>query len=107
MRSAEAPSARKTQRNVTAFGYKVPPELERVYDFDLPWWALPGSSLESDYEPDSDHDQDYDYGQHHQQEQQGQEEESSVTYVRSDNGEEEMPEVESDEEEVDQLEGDA
>lgn len=106
MRSAEAPSARKTQRNVTAFGYKVPPELERVYDFDLPWWALPGSSLESDYEPDSDHDQDYDYG-HHQQ-QQGGEEESSVTYVRSDNdeGEDEMPEVESDEE-VDQLEGDA
>ncbi|KAF9225506.1 hypothetical protein BS17DRAFT_602042 [Gyrodon lividus] len=42
-RSRATPNARKTQRHVTAFGTKVPPELEEVRDFELPEWIRPHS----------------------------------------------------------------
>jgi hypothetical protein len=38
MRSSAAPLVRKTQRNVTAFGVRVPPEIEEVRDFEIPEW---------------------------------------------------------------------
>ncbi|KAF8846083.1 hypothetical protein BDN67DRAFT_890992 [Paxillus ammoniavirescens] len=41
LRTRAAPNARKTQRHVTAFGTKVPPELEEVRDFELPGWIRP------------------------------------------------------------------
>lgn len=41
MRSASAPQVRKTQqRNVTAFGTKLPPQLDAVRHFELPWWII-------------------------------------------------------------------
>lgn len=68
LRNATAPSARKTQRHVTAFGIRVPPEIEEVRDFEIPEWLL--SSMEDgqssvglngygpeymmDYEPEED-----------------------------------------------------
>ncbi|KAF9245831.1 hypothetical protein BU15DRAFT_40492 [Melanogaster broomeanus] len=41
LRNQVAPNARKTQRHVTAFGTKVPPELEEMRDFELPEWIHP------------------------------------------------------------------
>lgn len=43
MRTASAPNARHTQRHVTAFGVKLPPNLETVREFKIPDWALPES----------------------------------------------------------------
>ncbi|KIJ66240.1 hypothetical protein HYDPIDRAFT_128905 [Hydnomerulius pinastri MD-312] len=43
LRNRAAPNARKTQRHVTAFGTKVPPELEEVRDFEIPEWIRPRS----------------------------------------------------------------
>ncbi|KAG1754928.1 uncharacterized protein EDB91DRAFT_1042737 [Suillus paluster] len=41
IRASSAPSARKTHRHVTAFGAKVPQEIEELRDFELPEWILP------------------------------------------------------------------
>jgi len=41
IRNSSAPSARKTQRHVTAFGTKVPQEIEILRDFELPEWIVP------------------------------------------------------------------
>ncbi|OBZ79553.1 hypothetical protein A0H81_01406 [Grifola frondosa] len=38
LRNSSAPNARKTQRHVTAFGTRVPPEIEEVRDFEIPAW---------------------------------------------------------------------
>ena len=43
LRNQAAPNVRKTQRHVTAFGTKVPPNLEEVRDFELPEWIRPRS----------------------------------------------------------------
>lgn len=40
LRSSSAPNARKTQRHVTAFGTRVPQEIEEVRDFEIPGWLL-------------------------------------------------------------------
>ncbi|KAI0695626.1 hypothetical protein BC835DRAFT_1346012 [Cytidiella melzeri] len=37
-RNATTPAARKTHRHVTAFGVRVPQELEEIRDYDLPDW---------------------------------------------------------------------
>ncbi|KAH9923637.1 uncharacterized protein B0H18DRAFT_457675 [Fomitopsis serialis] len=39
LRNSAAPNARKTQRNVLAFGARVPQEIE-VRDFEIPEWVL-------------------------------------------------------------------
>ncbi|KAI0673780.1 hypothetical protein C8Q78DRAFT_650187 [Trametes maxima] len=56
VRLSAAPTARKTQRHVTAFGVRVPPELEEVRDFEIPEWVLvpPGSASD-----DGDRQQSY------------------------------------------------
>lgn len=42
-------NTRKTQRHVTAFGTKVPPEIEEVRDFEIPSWIrVPSPSVRSD-----------------------------------------------------------
>lgn len=41
IRTSSAPSARKTNRHVTAFGTKVPQEIEVLRDFELPEWIVP------------------------------------------------------------------
>ena len=43
LRNQAAPNARKTQRHVTAFGTKVPQNLEELRDFELPEWIRPRS----------------------------------------------------------------
>ncbi|KAI0778971.1 hypothetical protein BD413DRAFT_609503 [Trametes elegans] len=48
VRQVTAPTARKTQRHVTAFGVRVPPELEEVRDFEIPHWVLPHSGASDD-----------------------------------------------------------
>lgn len=40
MRNAATQNARKTQRHVTAFGVRVPPEIEEVRDYEPPYWIL-------------------------------------------------------------------
>ena len=40
IRQSSAPTARKTQRHVTAFGTRVPPEIEEVRDFEMPEWLI-------------------------------------------------------------------
>lgn len=40
LRNSAAPNVRKTQRNVLAFGTRVPPELELVRDFEIPEWVF-------------------------------------------------------------------
>ena len=52
LRQSSAPMARKTQRNVTAFGARVPPEIEEVRDFEVPDWVLAKDSASED----GDHD---------------------------------------------------
>lgn len=49
MRTAAAPSARKTHRHVTAFGVRVPQELEEIRDYELPAWLTSDESDEGDY----------------------------------------------------------
>ncbi|KAG1783560.1 hypothetical protein EV702DRAFT_3706 [Suillus placidus] len=41
IRASSAPMARKTHRHVTAFGAKVPQEIEELRDFELPEWIVP------------------------------------------------------------------
>lgn len=41
IRASSAPTARKTHRHVTAFGAKVPQEIEELRDFELPEWIIP------------------------------------------------------------------
>jgi hypothetical protein len=48
MRSANAPLSRKTQRHVTAFGVKVPDNLDEIKEFELPWWILPDDDDDDD-----------------------------------------------------------
>jgi hypothetical protein len=46
LRRSNEPNARKTQRLVTAFGCKVPPEIEQIRDYDVPeWLGLPDHML--------------------------------------------------------------
>lgn len=40
LRNSAAPNVRKTQRNVLAFGARVPPELELMRDFEIPEWVF-------------------------------------------------------------------
>ncbi|PCH34238.1 hypothetical protein WOLCODRAFT_113418 [Wolfiporia cocos MD-104 SS10] len=39
LRNSAAPNVRKTQRHVTAFGTRVPPEIEELRDFEIPEWV--------------------------------------------------------------------
>ena len=48
LRSSSAPNARKTQRHVTAFGTRVPPEIEEVRDFEIPAWLRDDDPPEDD-----------------------------------------------------------
>lgn len=48
LRSSSAPNARKTQRHVTAFGTRVPPEIEEVRDFEIPGWLRDDEPMEED-----------------------------------------------------------
>lgn len=41
IRASSTPTARKTHRHVTAFGAKVPQEIEELRDFELPEWIVP------------------------------------------------------------------
>jgi len=47
-RNASAPKARKTQRNVTAFGHKVPPEVEHWRDFEIPAWLIAKDDVDAE-----------------------------------------------------------
>lgn len=49
-RNATTPAARKTHRHVTAFGVRVPQEIEEVHDYELPPWVTSTSEDESDHE---------------------------------------------------------
>ena len=52
-RHRSAPNKRKTQRHVTAFGTKVPPEIEEVRDFEMPAWirdCSPSGTSDERYE---------------------------------------------------------
>ncbi|CCL98129.1 uncharacterized protein FIBRA_00123 [Fibroporia radiculosa] len=40
VRNSAAPNVRKTQRHVTAFGTRVPSEIEEIRDFSLPEWIF-------------------------------------------------------------------
>ena len=44
LRQSSAPTARKTQRHVTAFGCRVPQEIEEVRDFEIPEYVLADES---------------------------------------------------------------
>ncbi|KAI0785387.1 hypothetical protein BC629DRAFT_1288757 [Irpex lacteus] len=55
MRNAAAPAARKTNRHVTAFGVRVPPELEEIRDYELPYYLI-SEGDGSDYGEFSDGD---------------------------------------------------
>ncbi|EKM61620.1 uncharacterized protein PHACADRAFT_248322 [Phanerochaete carnosa HHB-10118-sp] len=46
IRDSATQKNRKTQRHVTAFGVRVPPEIEAIRDFEIPPW------VEEDYEED-------------------------------------------------------
>ncbi|KAH9947136.1 hypothetical protein B0H21DRAFT_692605 [Amylocystis lapponica] len=51
LRSASTPSARKTQRHVTAFGTRVPDGVEEVREFEIPAWVhAPPRDSSSEYE---------------------------------------------------------
>lgn len=50
MRNTTANTARKTQRNVTAFGVGVPRELEFVRDYELPNWLRETTTVSDDVE---------------------------------------------------------
>ncbi|KAH7925175.1 hypothetical protein BV22DRAFT_1065347 [Leucogyrophana mollusca] len=52
IRTSSAPKARKTQRHVTAFGAKVPPEIEEVRDFEIPYWLRRSRSLTAETQPE-------------------------------------------------------
>jgi hypothetical protein len=48
IRASSAPTARKTHRHVTAFGAKVPQEIEELRDFELPEWIIPAQLENTD-----------------------------------------------------------
>lgn len=52
LRNQAAPNVRKTQRHVTAFGTKVPQNLEELRDFELPEWIRPRSPTIVSDEPE-------------------------------------------------------
>lgn len=66
MRNAAAQNVRKTHRHVTAFGVRVPQELEDVHDFEVPRWLnirkIHGDISEDEYY-DEDGDEHYSEGQ--------------------------------------------
>ncbi|OJT11199.1 hypothetical protein TRAPUB_12283 [Trametes pubescens] len=66
IRQSSAPTARKTQRHVTAFGVRVPPDLEEVRDFEIPDWVLapPGRSDDSDRQGSYEPSHTYTHGGH-------------------------------------------
>ncbi|KAI8990701.1 hypothetical protein BD414DRAFT_535972 [Trametes punicea] len=61
IRQSSAPTARKTQRHVTAFGVRVPPEIEEVRDFEIPDWVLARSSASEDGDCHGSYDHTYNY----------------------------------------------
>ncbi|EMD32568.1 hypothetical protein CERSUDRAFT_99298 [Gelatoporia subvermispora B] len=58
LRNASSASSRKTQRHVTAFGTKVPPEIEELRDFQIPEWIWrslpPNHPHHADWEDESE-----------------------------------------------------
>lgn len=50
IRSSSGTKSRKAQRHLTAFGVKVPPEIEESQDYQLPEWVFPteDTSMEVD-----------------------------------------------------------
>ena len=54
LRNSAAPNVRKTQRNVLAFGTRVPPEIELVRDFEIPEWVFDQEAQTE--EQDDEHD---------------------------------------------------
>ncbi|KAL7285083.1 hypothetical protein ACG7TL_000175 [Trametes sanguinea] len=61
IRQSSAPTARKTQRHVTAFGARVPPEIEEVRDFEIPEWVLARPSASDDGNRQGSYDHSYSY----------------------------------------------
>ncbi|KAJ3007051.1 hypothetical protein NUW54_g3695 [Trametes sanguinea] len=61
IRQSSAPTARKTQRHVTAFGARVPPEIEEVRDFEIPEWVLAPPSVSEDGDRQGSYDHSYSY----------------------------------------------
>ncbi|KAI0756350.1 hypothetical protein C8Q80DRAFT_1264417 [Daedaleopsis nitida] len=62
IRQSSAPTARKTQRHVTAFGTRVPTEIEEVRDFLIPDWVLASGSASEDGERYGSVDNSYSHG---------------------------------------------
>ncbi|KAI1793095.1 hypothetical protein LXA43DRAFT_1093007 [Ganoderma leucocontextum] len=58
IRQSSAPTARKTQRHVAAFGCRVPQEIEEVRDFEIPAYVLAEESASQvgDHKPKVSHD---------------------------------------------------
>jgi len=70
LRNSAAPNVRKTQRHVTAFGTRVPPEIEEVRDFEIPEWIMASrrsGSLDELQNDDEDipHLRAYDHSEDH------------------------------------------
>ncbi|TFK56615.1 hypothetical protein OE88DRAFT_38552 [Heliocybe sulcata] len=57
-RNAGEPNVRKTQRHLTAFGLKVPFEVEEFRDFELPPWLLPGYETEEEEEEEAEEEEE-------------------------------------------------
>lgn len=62
IRQSSAPTARKTQRHVTAFGTRVPTEIEEVRDFLIPEWVLASESASEDGDRHGSVDNSYSHG---------------------------------------------
>ena len=52
LRNSAAPNVRKTQRNVLAFGTRVPPEIELVRDFEIPEWVFDPEEAQTEEQDD-------------------------------------------------------
>ncbi|KAI0354588.1 hypothetical protein OH77DRAFT_1504648 [Trametes cingulata] len=61
LRQSSAPTARKTQRHVTAFGARVPTEIEEVRDFEIPDWVLAAPSASDDGDRQGSYGPSYSY----------------------------------------------
>ncbi|CDO73451.1 hypothetical protein BN946_scf185013.g86 [Trametes cinnabarina] len=61
IRQSSAPTARKTQRHVTAFGARVPQEIEEVRDFEIPQWVLEPPSVSDDGDRQGSYEHSYSY----------------------------------------------
>ncbi|KAI0368841.1 hypothetical protein BV20DRAFT_997788 [Pilatotrama ljubarskyi] len=61
LRQSSAPTARKTQRHVTAFGARVPAEIEEVRDFEIPDWVLAPPSASDDGERQGSYEPSHSY----------------------------------------------